>query len=354
MRESGAIDPYAIPAAELVELGDGLGAQYLPVRGARAFSVTGATPNLKVLVQELALDEVGVVSMGVGTFDAMRALLGAELASPLGSLSFPDAPAVTSIVAEPTATGATVGIDVWHRTFGTLGLADVAPSVSPALLAGVVPHAVERALIEGDPGSDVGPFLTPVSVGAVFDAAAAQGIPTRLLAGSVPTGISYDPESERLLRQGLDAGQLVIVPERAVDLGGRPRLGWWLVDPISGAAVDQMDDGSGQGQVENKLVERLIVFALLVVAAYALQKYAPWLLCKMGLNARAINETSVRRLQGEETGSDSCGAQTGENPSRRMEPMQDPSKPVPEKRYGPSGPPEPIPQSKKPTRSRSK
>ena len=96
--------------------------------------------------------------------------------------------------------------------------------------------------MEGDPASAQEPVVTPVSVGAVFEAAAAQGIPIRLLSGSLPADVAYDPERQLLLRQALDAGRLVIVPERAVDLGGRPRLGWWLLDPVSGAAVDQMDE----------------------------------------------------------------------------------------------------------------
>jgi hypothetical protein len=245
MRESGVIDVYTIPVAEFVDRGDGYGAQYLPIRAIQAFSVSGATPNVKTLVQELGLEDVGAVSMMAGLFDTLRALLSAELAASLRSLAFADAPAVTSLVVEPTATGTTVGLDIWHRPFGALGVAEMAPSVHPAMLAGVIPHAVERAFMEGDPTPASEPLVTAVSVGAVFEAAAAQGIPTRLLSGSLPVDVVVDPAIQLLLGQALAAGQLVIVPERPVDLGGRSRLGWWLVDPVSGTAVDQMDDGRG-------------------------------------------------------------------------------------------------------------
>ena len=250
MRDSGVVDPYAIPAAEFVDLADGAGAQYLPTRAVRAFSVSGATPNVKMLVQELGLDEVSGVSIVTGAFDAARALLGAEVAGSLGSLGFPDAPAVTSLVGEPTATGFTLGLDVWHRAFGTLGLAGLPPTVPPAMLAGVIPYAVERTIMETDPASASQPAATQLHVGAVFEAAVAQGVPTRLLAGGLPAGSPYDPESGALMQRALDAGLVVIVPERAIDLGGRPRLGWWLVDPVSGATVDQMDDGRGNSQAE--------------------------------------------------------------------------------------------------------
>ena len=63
--------------------------------------------------------------MLAGLFDAARAILGAEEAGSLGSLGFPNAPVVTSMFAEPTDSGTTVGLDVWHRAFGSLALAGV-------------------------------------------------------------------------------------------------------------------------------------------------------------------------------------------------------------------------------------
>lgn len=116
---------------------------------------------------------------------------GGRVAGSFGSLGFTDAPAVTSLVATPTATGTTVGLDIWHRDFGTLGLAGVMPAVHPAMLAGVIPHAVERALLEGGPASADGSLVPAVGVGAVF-AAAAQGIPTRVR-GQHPHGRRHRP-----------------------------------------------------------------------------------------------------------------------------------------------------------------
>jgi hypothetical protein len=348
MRESGVVDPYVILPAEFVDLGDGAGAQYLPARAMRTFTISGATPNLKLVRQELGLDEVGAISMVTGVFEGARALLGAELAASLGSLGFPDAPAVTSLLAEPTATGTIMGIDIWHRPFGTLRIADVQPSIHPATLAGVIPHAVERAIMEGDGASAQGPAVTPVSVGAVFEAAAAQGIPTRLLAGSLPANVPYDAESQLLLRQGLDAGRLVIVPERPVDLGGRPRLGWWLLDPVSGAAVDQMDDGGGQQIAQTAIVGSIIILAGLI----GIYVFAHQILCdtaiaaallENGFDPRAIARAVGVKLE--------CGA-TGQNPSdRRMTPVE--KGPIPEKdwKFGPGGPATPI---KPPPRTRKR
>jgi hypothetical protein len=216
----------------------------------RAFSVSGATPNLKMLIQELAPDELGAVSLLAGLIDVARAITAAEVASSHGSLAYVDAPAVTSLVAEPSATGGTVGLDIWHRPFGVLGLSSVPPTVPPAMLAGVIPHAVERVVMEGGPVSATAKATRAVSVGAVFEAAAQQGVATRLLSGSLPADLTVEPQVRELLQRALDGGWLVIIPEHPVDLGGQARRGWWLVDPVSGAAVDQMDDGGGISQGE--------------------------------------------------------------------------------------------------------
>jgi hypothetical protein len=316
MREGGVVDPYAIPMAELVDLGDGVGAQYLPMRSMRAFAVSGATPNVRTIAQELARDDTSGISLVTAMFDATRALLGVDLGTSLGSRGFTDRPAITSLVADPTATGTTAGFDIWHRPFGTLGLADARTTASPAMVAGIIPYAVERALLGGDPASGAQPSPAPISVGAVFEAAAAQGIPTRLLSGSVPADAAYDPESRRLLQRALEAGQLVVIPERAVDLGGRSRLGWWLVDPGSGAVVDQMDDGGGQA-----ILQRALQVSAMMLAFYALPILASWILCKFGIDAEALHDVVARIWVGDAPSG--CGASGPKPPppGPRMQPM---------------------------------
>jgi hypothetical protein len=52
------------------------------------------------------------------------------------------------------------------------------------------------------------------------------------------------------ITEALTAGLVVVVPERPVALGGEDRVGWWLVDPATGATADQMDDGRGVTMAE--------------------------------------------------------------------------------------------------------
>lgn len=74
------------------------------------------------------------------------------------------------------------------------------------------------------------------------------------------------------MQEAIDAGRLVIVPEHPVDLGGQPRLGWWIVDPVSGAAIDQMDDGGGIGTTEYVAV--IVAGAVLLTGLALLLDYA--------------------------------------------------------------------------------
>lgn len=56
--------------------------------------------------------------------------------------------------------------------------------------------------------------------------------------------------SRRLIEDSLQAGREVIVPSKPVMLAGRPRLGWWDLDPATGRVVGVMDDGMHQAMVE--------------------------------------------------------------------------------------------------------
>jgi hypothetical protein len=161
----------------------------------------------------------------------------------------------------------------------------------------------------------------PASVGAIFEAAAAQGIATRLLVEQLPADAAYDPDEAKLLRQALDAGQLVIIPERPVDLGGVQRLGWWLVDPVSGATVDQMDDGGGQ-----VVIQYVIWPSIIILALYALWAYGDKILCAFGID-RAAMSGDVQEGLGLSPGNvtSSCGGASTTTPGTNgptMRPMK--------------------------------
>jgi hypothetical protein len=118
------------------------------------------------------------------------------------------------------------------------------------LISGVVSHVAERlALGDGLP-PDIAGSGAAVSVGAVLERARADGIPLRVLRGTVPDDLAY-PEAARMrLAAALGEGWVAVAPATPVSLSGVPRTGWWLVDPASGRTIDMLDDGRGAEGVE--------------------------------------------------------------------------------------------------------
>ena len=94
-----------------------------------------------------------------------------------------------------------------------------------------------------------------VSVGAVFDIARREGVPLRVVrdldaVGSLP----LDPDVLARLRASIESGRVAVTPERPVRIAGNDRTGWWLIDPITGATADQMDDGRGASAAEDTVI----------------------------------------------------------------------------------------------------
>ena len=107
----------------------------------------------------------------------------------------------------------------------------------------------------GRPASDVQPDAPLISVGAIFEEAAAQGLDVVVLRGpEPPDDLSLGPEAAARLRAALEQGWVAIVPERPVELGGKEQLGWWLVDPADGSTVDQLAEGGGANYVEHSIL----------------------------------------------------------------------------------------------------
>jgi len=100
------------------------------------------------------------------------------------------------------------------------------------VLAQVAERFALRRLV-GDPDTAV----AATDVGAVFEAAASQGIRTLVLQGSVPDTLRYGPMASSLIREAVASGDVVVLPEQPVMVGDRERLGWWRVDPLTGVTT---------------------------------------------------------------------------------------------------------------------
>jgi hypothetical protein len=57
------------------------------------------------------------------------------------------------------------------------------------------------------------------------------------------------------LAASVEAGSMAVVPSEPISLQGRPRVGWWRVDPSSGETIGVMDSGYHASTTEKNIME---------------------------------------------------------------------------------------------------
>jgi hypothetical protein len=172
--------------------------------------------------------------------------------------TFLDGPNVVSVSmgvdVEPEEPVLRLGVDIWHRSTGTMPLGDGAtPASPPGVLAGVLAHVAERTAVQPPPGESGVVPPGHLGVGELFDRATEGRIPTVTIRDRVPDGAAYGPAATTLIEEALAAGDIVVAPAQPVTVGGLERVGWWRIDPDTGATVDVMDDGTGTETTEYQL-----------------------------------------------------------------------------------------------------
>lgn len=236
---------------------DGSGVtDFPPMLGVEAFAIaTGPTSAAEVL-ERLPDDQPGTVALA---YHLLRDAMAARMAIDAGARTFLDGPDIVSFsldLDEPGPEPAVrVGFDIWHRNHGILPLTPASVTVPEAeLVAGVMGHIAERVALEGlAEGPDVGRHT--IGVGALFEAAASEGVPTVVLHGALPGPLPYGHMATRLIEDALASGDVVVIPAEPVMVGDSERVGWWRIDPTTGVTTDVMDDGSGQEVVEYATLE---------------------------------------------------------------------------------------------------
>jgi hypothetical protein len=248
----------SITAIELIGVDGSNEVDFAPMLSMRSFAVvTSVTPGSSLVARATRSGSSGLASMALA-YHYLRDVLATEIVLDHGMRLFIDAPnimsvsmAVTPRQPEPLVS---LSLDIWHRNSGRLSLAgDVRPSSQPRLVAGVLGHVVERVAADqgaGQPGDDP---VGSIGVGQLFEAATRAGIPIVTISGSVPSEVDYGVEATALMEEALAAGAVVVAPSEPVVMGGRDRVGWWRIDPVTGATVDVMDDGSGSEVTEYQL-----------------------------------------------------------------------------------------------------
>jgi hypothetical protein len=294
----GPVDPAAIAAVELVDLDADHPAEFLPLTAAHFLSVaTGAKawPSAEFPEGQEALALGLPVQMYHVTRDATNAVLSTDrgvaihLAAPNVTMhSYEPVPGADGRVAAVNET-----LDLLHRGFGGLAVEGAMASVPAGLLAGVTSHIAERVRGAAGLPADLAPSSPGISVGALFERAVAEGIGLRVLRGELPSDPGYPAAAAALLAEALAEGWVAVAPERPVQLGGDERLGWWLVDPTTGATRDQMDDGRGVEMAEGTLVT-----LLLFVFGEAVGLILGACIAQISLNVRSYLEALEMQMPG--------------------------------------------------------
>jgi hypothetical protein len=272
-RAAGTVDVAAVPDPPLVSLGTYLDDEFQPLRDLWFLSVATGATDVDGLANHAGttLDEVASTGLAASLYHVARDGISAELALDRGVRSFLNAPNVTAYVIGGTVQDdgtfdVASRVDLLHRAFGQLPVPDLPASAPPGIVAGVLSHVAERIQSgEGLPDlvPDPASGRPPLSAGAVLEAARDQAIELLVLRGDPPAGLAWPPGAASLLKAALADGWVAIAPATPVTVDDIPRLGWWLVDPTTGATLDVLDDGGGAVLAED------IVSSLKKVALWA-------------------------------------------------------------------------------------
>lgn len=255
-RQAGHVDVASIPPVQLVDLGPDVRQEFPPVRTLHSLAVaTGSTSGNLLSRFATAEDAFEPTQLAGYLYHIGRDELAADLGVGHGVRTFLNGPNIASFSVRLEAsslesTSASVAFDLLHRSYGSLAVAGVQPTASPALIAGVLSHVAERIGLGDALPADIATDGKRLSVGAIFEIAASQGISTRVMRGSVAAGLPYSNEVLARLAARISDGWVVVLPDRPVSLGGADRMGWWLVRPETGETVDEMDGGGGTSIVE--------------------------------------------------------------------------------------------------------
>jgi hypothetical protein len=115
------------------------------------------------------------------------------------------------------------------------------PSFGIRLVQGVADTVAEYVALGGG--------VRVTNTTSIFAEALAQNLPHVLLRGTTDAAwraLEAPPDVRSRVERDMRDGFLVVLPSRLID----GRLGWWRVDPRSGAAIGVMDDGFHQGDTE--------------------------------------------------------------------------------------------------------
>jgi hypothetical protein len=127
-------------------------------------------------------------------------------------------------------------------------------AINPEFFEKAVRIRIEQGVIDTIAETLVLPGNEPhINTPYLMTCAKQQGISWRTVTEKSSSSWNHDfltDKTRSLINQTLSDGWAVIVPEKPVLVAGKPRFGWWRVDPKTGETVGVMDTGFHQDTAE--------------------------------------------------------------------------------------------------------
>jgi large repetitive protein len=125
------------------------------------------------------------------------------------------------------------------------------------VLRGIADGTLERVVTGASAGGRLAdPGNAVFGTSLVFELAQTQKVGALLLTQEGPTLRDDLPEDGRArVEESLAAGNLVIAPERAIQVAGASRYAWWQIEPRTGATTAVTDEGLYQAAVEAAIAQ---------------------------------------------------------------------------------------------------
>lgn len=93
----------------------------------------------------------------------------------------------------------------------------------------------------------------------IMEEAARKNIPIRMfsaLEADKMRGLGLPPDVQGLIEGSMAAsGRVIMIPEKPISWEGRPRWGWWLIDPRTRETIGVLDTGLHQAMLEHTILQ---------------------------------------------------------------------------------------------------
>ena len=157
------------------------------------------------------------------------------------------------------ATTTTASFDIIENRTAILPLSNGSRFAS-ALTQGVRDTAAEQFILNG-----AEPSANASALFAIDLAAGRNWLLLRPGDNAALKALALDPDAKARIAESLRAGFMAAAPPAPSLIDGAERVGWWRIDPRTGATLGIMDSGAGQATEEKAELEQQVAFSAIRV-----------------------------------------------------------------------------------------